>query len=243
MDQKNSIVVICRHKKDIGWTSKFVDNGFRVLIYDRKSATSNSHSPYVIDPEVGGHEASVYVRYILDYYEHLTHYTIFLQDDDHAWHHEGSIVDRVSERIKKKNNTKYFNLNNVCLGRIKENDLWPEMKSFFQKYLSKYLGDIERYEDFTAGNKCCAQFIVHESLIKQYPKEMYEGLYEYFKEGSKNSKNSKNNAKERKVKGHMLEWTWHLLFDNPFKNKKMSKKQYDADRKKATPLSEDAPCM
>ena len=115
-----------------------------MIVYDHEK---HHHHPYYVK-ENRGREASVYLKYIIDDYDYLHHFTVFIQDDDKSWYHEGSIVT---------------------------NDLYPMMKEYFTKYLAPYIGPIEKYGDWTAGYKCCAQFIVHRDIIRKYPKKMYVG--------------------------------------------------------------------
>lgn len=205
MNPENSIVVVSRHEKPVSsWTRKLVENGFRVLVYDHEAHDGH---PYFV-PVNNGREASVYLKYIIDYYEHLPTFTIFLQDEDKSWHHEGSIVERVLDRVGRR--SKYHNLNSKCLGIVRGIDLWPTMKSFFRAYLEPYIGSIEQYGEFTPGFRCCAQFVVHRDRIRQHPLRMYESLLRYtLREPPRGTPNPE------KARGHMLEWTWHLIFDNP----------------------------
>lgn len=210
MNHENTIIVISRHEKDMSWTRKFVDQGFHVLVYDHHK---HANHPYFLK-ENKGREASVYIKYIVDYYHYLHTYTIFVQDEEKSWHHEGSIVDLVHNHKGKKD--KFFNFNKRCLALIEPNNLYSMMKEYFVKYLAPYIGPIEKYGDWTAGYKCCAQFVVHRDIIRKYPLKMYEDMLQYMMDG----------RHDEKAKGHMFEWTLHLLFDNPFTIHKMSEKKF-----------------
>lgn len=101
MNQENTIIVISRHEKDMTWTRKLYDEGFHVIVYDHKK---HPNHPYFVK-ENKGREASAYLRYIIDYYDHLHPYTLFLQDDEKSWHHEGSMVELIREQKGKKVNS------------------------------------------------------------------------------------------------------------------------------------------
>lgn len=75
---------------------------------------------------------------------------------------------------------------------------------------------MEKYGDWTAGYKCCAQFIVHRDYLRKFPKKMYEDIFQYMMDG----------RHDEKAKGHMFEWTLHLLYDNPFIIHKMSEDKF-----------------
>jgi len=221
MNNSNTIIVVSTYsesesRKNLDWIQKLIKKGYHVCVYDHKKSDVN---PYYV-PENKGREASVYLRYIIHYYDSLQEYTIFLQDDDRSWHHKGSIVDLIIEKENSK--SKYHNLNNRCLSLIYPNDLFPMMKVYFKNYLSPYIGDMNKYGDWTAGYPCCSQFIIHKEYIRKYPKEMYEKMYRYMMDG----------RHDEKSKGHMFEWTVHLLYDNPFTIHKMSKEEFNKMMKK-----------
>ena len=46
-----------------------------------------------------GNEASVYLKYIIDNYDNLPDFTFFIHDEEYAWHHTGSIIDKYTESI------------------------------------------------------------------------------------------------------------------------------------------------
>ena len=204
MNASNTTVVVSRHHKDVSWTQKLTSHGYHVIVYDHHP---HQKHPYFVSAN-NGREASVYLKYLTDYYDSLSTYTVFLQDEDYSWHHRGSVADLVLSREGKR--SRYYNLNSKCLGIITTNELWPTMRKFFSRYLAPYIGSIETYGEFTPGIKCCAQFIVHCDKVRAFPRKMYADMLEYALKAPEPK--TPNPAKAR---GHMLEWTWHLLFDNP----------------------------
>ena len=93
------------------------------------------------------------------------------------------------------------------------------MKEYFEEYLKPYIGPIEKYGDWTSGYKCCSQFIVHRDYIRKYPKKMYQDMFDYMLDGK--HKDS--------VKNHVFEWTLHLLYDNPYSIRGMTKEQFKSE--------------
>lgn len=214
MNSSNTIIIISHFsekekKSNVDWVRKLIELGFHTIVYDHKYSSTN---PYYVK-ENKGREASVYLKYIIDFYDSLQPFTIFLQDEEKSWHHDGSIVDIIKNYEKK---IKYHNFNNRCLALIKPNNLFPMMKDYFQKCLESYIGPIEKYGDWTAGYPCCSQFIVHRDYIRKYPKKMYEDMFKYMMDG----------RHDEKAKGHMFEWTLHLLFDNPFLMHNMTEEKF-----------------
>jgi hypothetical protein len=210
MKASNTIIVISRHQKDTSWTQKLVGKGFHVAVYDHDIS---SPYPYTV-PTHKGRESAVYFKYIIDHYDSLMPYTVFLHDDEYTWHHAGSIVDLVVQAKPAP----YRNLNNRCMASIlKGNILLPTVKKFYNKFLKAHLGPLERYEDWTTGDQCCAQFVLHRNRIRRYPKAFYEAIYNWF---------LTDTTLDDRSAGHMLEWTYNLIFDNPFKDQKLKRKEY-----------------
>lgn len=201
---KNTTIILSRYNEDTTWTTPLVEHGFRVIVYDHIRQPNN---PYYV-PVNQGREASAYLKYIIDHYDHLPTFQIFLQAEDRAWHHNGSLSNRILSMYKKKTpiTQHYKNLNKVCLGNI-QNQITAHTFYFFDTFLAPYIGNREKYfGDWTPGNLCCAQFIVHKSRILKYPLKFYQDIYNWI---------LTSKQLDEKGKGHMLEWTWFLIFDNP----------------------------
>lgn len=75
------------------------------MIYDKE----NPENPLNV-PVNKGNEASIYLKYIIDYYDTLSEFTFFIHDEEYAWHHSGSIIDKFREAIDKKE-LLYYNVN------------------------------------------------------------------------------------------------------------------------------------
>ena len=221
----NTTIVVSRWNGDTSWTVRLVELGYRVCVYDHGT---NPNNPYSV-PENVGREASVYMKYMRDYYDNLTTYTVFVHEHELSWHHDGSLVDMIVNKLAGLCSPKYVNFNNRCTGSI-ENGWWEDksIQRFFDKYLAAYIGKLAEYGNWTLGNRCCAQFIVHKSRITKHPRAFYEKLYKFTLEKTEDP--AKN--------GHLLEWTYNLIFDSPvlYPKGKPSK----AEREKA--LEKGGPC-
>jgi hypothetical protein len=201
-------VVISRHRRNVDFKSKFCD--VEVFVYDKENASN----PYNI-PFNKGSEASVYLKFIIDHYERLPEYTFFIHDSEYSWHHDGSIVDKYNEAIAS--NERYVNVNNhSCMMHI---DSIPKCQ--YEKLLEWYCEYIEKYipiefvpnnhDGFAHGHIGCAQFLVHRDLILNFPKSMYQDIYNWIIEEDVVIKECKYN--QNGIAGNFLEWTWHIFFD------------------------------
>jgi len=192
-------IVLSRWKKDTEWVYRMKNNNTNIMIYDKE----NSNNPYNI-PVNRGREASVYLKYIIDHFECLSEYTFFIHDEEYSWHHEGSIIDRFKEAIDSKE--LYYNINNFILQDFNENNTESEKErlEWYEKYIENYIPyNLLPKKNWVNGeHKGCAQFLVHKSLIINFPKKFYEDLYEWV-----------INFRDSWLAGIFLEFSWHLFWD------------------------------
>jgi hypothetical protein len=202
-------IVISRHRRNVDFKSKF--NDVEVFVYDKE----NPANPYNV-PLNKGSEASVYLKFIIDHYEKLPEYTFFIHDSEYSWHHDGSIVDRYNEAIAS--NKQYVNVNNHSCMMRKDSI----SKCQYEKLLEWYCEYIEKYisidfipnnqDGFVDGHIGCAQFLVHRDLILNFPKSMYQEIYDWIiEENVVLPKECECN--QNAISGNFLEWTWHIFFE------------------------------
>lgn len=191
--------VLSRYCKNVDWVYK-AKNINRFYIYDKETPSN----PYNI-PVNKGNEASVFLKYIVDNYDTLSDWTFFSHDDEYAWHHNGSLIDRYNEAVVEALSGKlYVNVNeNIILGSIKSHRWYEDIINWYNRYIEPYIPLHSLPEsDWTIGHRGSAQFLVHKSIIRNLPKKFYEDLYEWI------ITTEYENAKS----GRFLEWTWHIFW-------------------------------
>lgn len=191
-------IVVSRYKANTAWTQKLAQKGHPVLIYEHQN---NPNSPYNL-PGNFGREAGAYFKFIVDFYESLPTYTAFVHDEEFAWHHKGSIVDLILQQQNAQKRMPYENINHLCLNHAQGNPLYNKLIWFYTKFLQPYLGPPQT-KDWTYGHQCCAQFILHKKTITALPKQFYQNIYKWII----------STKWEPKIVGHMLEWTYPLIFN------------------------------
>jgi hypothetical protein len=189
--------VVSRYNRNVDWVYK-LKNINKIYIYDKE----NPDNPYNI-PVNKGNEASVYLKFIIDNYDNLPEFTFFIQDEEYAWHHSGSIIDKLDEALLS--NRLYYNINDKCvLGSIIDNKWYNDILVWYNCYIEKYIPiDELPSKDFTNDHRGSAQFLVHKSLINNLPLEFYKNLYDWII--TTDMTNDKS--------GRFLEWTWHIFWD------------------------------
>lgn len=198
---KNTNIVVSRYNKNVDFVYK-INNGINVniLIYDKE----NPENPFNI-PVNKGNEASVYLKYIIDFYDNLSEYTFFIHDEEFSWHHSGSIVDKYNEAVESKR--KYYNINDKNFWNVHNNippHINKKLLEWYNEFIEEYipLSKVPNNKDFTFGFHGSAQFLVHKHLITSLPKEFYEKLYNWIL--TTDLPNWTN--------GRFLEWTWHVFW-------------------------------
>lgn len=199
MNTSNTKVIIARYNESIDFIQKIL---FEVLLYEKE----NSNAKYNIIKNKGN-EATVYLKYIIDHYDILTDYTIFIHCHEYSWHHHGSIIDRINENINLEHTVK--NLNHYCLGDMDNLDeSTSDLADYFRKYIRPAVGPYILYPNFTKGELGCAQYIVHKNNILLHSKKFYEDIFDYLM----------NTDIDNYWSGRFLEWTWNLFWNKCSKN-------------------------
>jgi hypothetical protein len=188
--------VVSRYNRDVNWVYnlKRVSNFY---IYDKE----NPKNIYNV-PVNKGNEASVYLKYIVDHYDSLADFTFFVHDEEYAWHHSGSIIDKLDEAVLS--GKLYYNINDKCtLGSILTNEWYGIILDWYDIYIEPYI-PLESLpdQDWTVGYRGSAQFLVHKSIITNLPLRFYADLYNWIT----------TTDLINHVSGRILEWTWHIFW-------------------------------
>jgi len=199
MNCNNTIIVVSRFNENAEFLEKI---DFKTIIYDKE----NPLNKYNVEKNKGN-ESSAYLKYIIDHYDDLSEYTIFLHCHEFSWHHEGSIIDIINNN--KNIHHTYTNLNNYILGNLDDLDLSPsDLGIYFRTYIKPAVGPNILYPNFTKDVLGCAQFIVHKNNILNHSKLFYQKIYDWLME----------THIDNYFSGRFLEWTWDLFWNKCLKN-------------------------
>jgi hypothetical protein len=203
MNNKYTNIVVSRYKKKVKFIFK-LNNNTKYFVYDKE----NPNNPLNI-PVNKGNEASVYLKYIIDFYDELSDFTFFIHDEEYSWHHSGSIIDKYKEAINS--NRYYYNINDKCFWNKRNiiiNDHGKPIYNLFMNWYKEFLEEhipfskIPNNKDFLYGFRGSAQFLVHKKLIQNFPKEFYIKLYDWII----------TTKIPTYFSGRFLEWTWHVMW-------------------------------
>ena len=191
-------IVVSRYKKNVSWVYKLTNIcDVNIIIYDKEDNDNIFNIPIN-----KGYEASVYLRYIIDYYDKLSQFTFFIQDDEYAWHHSGSIEQQFCNALNS--NKEYYNINDRCpLDGFHKSDWKEKYLCWYNEYIEPYVPKSKLPNDWMTGQRGCAQFLVHKNRILRFPKDFYQRLYDWLITTTDVPGN---------IPAIFLEWTWHILW-------------------------------
>jgi hypothetical protein len=143
-----------------------------------------------------GNEASSFLQYIINNYESLDDYTIFVHGHRTAWHH----VENTDVKINRLEFVHpYYNINDGGLRSLVSIPEWHRMRYMIPP-VTLLFGTFVNLKDVKFRNS--AQFYVHKDNILRHSKETYQKLYEYL---------MKNNESSYWT-GRVFEYLWHVIF-------------------------------
>ena len=206
-------VVVSRYKEDTNWTKQL---NYPVFIYTKEDPTSTYNIPIN-----KGHEASVYLKYIIDHYDALPKYVAFVHGHESDWHHKESMLKLNNLEMpengyinlndgNKKTLIHYDEKNDIIMNDYINKLLNPtapnktknyDMQQWYKEYIFPRLGSLKQYNLQNTDN-WCAQFIVSRERILQHPKSFYEKNYKFLL-----TTDVINHYSAR-----YYEWTWALIF-------------------------------
>jgi hypothetical protein len=196
----NTTIIISRYNESIDFIVKL--QKFKIIIYEKE----NMANPYNV-PVNKGHEATIYLKYIIDHWENLPEYLIFLHCHEYSWHHDGSIADLIHLNINKTHSL--TNLNNYILGPMENLDESnTDIALFYKKYIFPATGPYKLYPNFTEGELGCAQYIVHRSNIYMHSKKFYMDIYDWLI----------TTEIDNYYTSRFMEWAWNLFWNKCLMN-------------------------
>lgn len=168
------VIVSSHYNENLAWLRK---SPYPVVVCSKKGANTPEIS---IDPKCTmdfnkGKEYTSYIKFIIEYYDNLPEFVVFLHGHENAWHQNMHILDAI--RCAKKREYGYISLNNTIFPKLEwstGNDGYDMLASLWENHFKQYL-NMEMPEYFY--HDCCAQFIVSRDRIRLRSKAAYRHWY------------------------------------------------------------------
>jgi hypothetical protein len=159
-----AVVVIAHYNEDLSWVSKIK---YEHIVYSKTLPDAANVRHQSVNK---GNEASAYMQYIVDHFDTLPEYALFVHGHDTSWHHDGSIVDI----INGVELSPYKSLNKYPTEKVDPRH--PDVKGALRDFplAFEFPPDVN-----TLHYDSCAMFCVSRDSIRRRPREFYERYLEY----------------------------------------------------------------
>jgi hypothetical protein len=184
------IVISVDSKADLRWLDEINSSSSRTI--HRYNYDDTSPPPEAWFPANKGHEAMMYLSYIIANYESLPDYTIFIHGHRQSWHQEGDMVHLISNlRLPTLSQVGYIPLRcdwyPSCPAEIRPYDhdavVWgpgvhrEDAEREIGKSWKRLFGAVQMPR--TIASQCCAQFAVTRAAIQSRHQEDYLKMREW----------------------------------------------------------------
>ena len=209
-----TMVMARMSSEDISWLDSVDLGSTQKAIY---VVDDPSLSPNYIIPKNKGHEAMVYLTYIIDHYDNLTDTNIFVHAHRYTWHNNDLLDSDTSKMIIHLSDAHvqrlgYFNLRcheePGCPDWLHLDRPDSELDTFRKMEEKSFSLDVwhQLHPGVTPphaiSQPCCAQFAVSKDRIRQNPKSEYIRYRDWIL----------STSLEDIYSGRVMEYSWQTLF-------------------------------
>jgi hypothetical protein len=196
------VIVTAHYNEDLSW---LLDSEYPVVVCDKPGAAS---MPFEADPMCSlplnrGREASSFLKFIVENYDHLPRFVAFLHGHETAHHQLLPFPLLEAIQRAKKHDYHYISLNATISSKRIQDGHGGHVA--LQKYWDSHFRDIFDGMDFPEHLwfMCCAQFIVSRDAIRHHPRVVYQRLYNLVMDPANGDDWALACA---------IEFVWHILF-------------------------------
>lgn len=181
-------LVLCHWREDLSWLQY---QPHPAVVYEKRDDGTRHATP-----RNTANEASAYLKFIVDYYDRLPEFAIFLHSHRYAYHQE-DLLSILNDLVP----THYCNLNSVVWGNKED----PDRKLLYQDHRSwveEFLGPLPPL----LLDRCCAQFVVHRDRIRSRPLAFYDKALAVALAADE------RDTEANRQLGLLFEWLWRFIF-------------------------------
>ncbi|KAJ5820528.1 hypothetical protein N7474_006119 [Penicillium riverlandense] len=212
------LVVSKAGDEDINWVLDFCER-FKCTPYIY-SLADVPEDGYLAPYTNMGHEASAYLSYLVDHYDSLHPYTIFIHGKEEHWHNDvagpktmNQIPNLRFEAIDAKGfvNLRCLSIpgcpNSLYPSIIQQTDIdYQYLTDNFPEIYSELFGVDPDTAPSQLGHKCCGQFAVTRERIQERPWKDYNRILQWV---------VKAEWSDSYGIGWLMEKLWHVIFGMP----------------------------
>ena len=215
---RTALVIPKTRQDDIRWTRTLDPEKFASFVY---SMDAWPESQYLQPRSLRGREAAGYLSYILDHYDALPQFSLFIHAGRYQWHNDLFLANKPDDQLLTLQNLRlaaidakgYVNMRckhhpgcpvalNLRGPNKEKSQSWVPNADFVQVYTELFNVSRDDAPDHLAS-ACCAQFAVSRQRVLERPKEDYEHMLRWTQE---------TDLLNDYAIGWMFEKIWHVLF-------------------------------
>lgn len=200
------LVVVSKFKEDTRWISECQSKGVPFLIYDK----SDKPLEHAITLQNIGREAETLLRFIIDHYDSLPEYTIFLQGDPGGTPPMYTL-DQAAHELCNKVSTGTFSFDAIltCRNSATLEHIWARKSKTL--FLALF-GSPMRPFWFAGG----AQYVLPRDNILCRPKRLYELLHAQVIKFDNKGFDANDPSMEKGLDPWTMEIMWGAIFNPEF---------------------------
>ncbi|KAJ5991791.1 hypothetical protein N7451_007515 [Penicillium sp. IBT 35674x] len=215
------LVVSKTREEDVGWVATFCrDYACTPYIY---TVDDDAEDGFLIPQTNRGHEASAYLTYVVEHYNDLHPYTIFIHGNEEHWHNDvggpKTFNQLLNLRFEAVSRIGYVNLR--CLSTpgcpdslhpaiIQQTDIdYQTLVENFPQIWSEIFGLSPHTAPLQLGHHCCGQFAVTKERIHERPQQVYYRMLQWV---------AMTEWSDSYGIGWLMEKLWHITFGMPAVN-------------------------
>jgi hypothetical protein len=195
------VLCISHYEEDLSWLNR-ISTPF-ILV---SKVLRDSRILHV--PVNRGNEVSSYLLYMVQYYDILPQFTLFLHGHYDDWHqlYDVSYILRTVDRTKE-----YQSVNNYLVNdrNVTSNRYMTQLQRLWAELFQDELGDMPAM----FREKCCAQFVVHRDRIRLRSRAFYQRLYAYVVADAQDDAQAGDGYHDSM--SYVVEYVWHYIFGEP----------------------------
>lgn len=204
------LVVAATKEEDVSWIAQAFDgtDGIQTAVYIADDPSAPLHPP-----KNKGHEAMIYLTYIIDQYENLSDVNIFMHSHRYAWHNN-ELLDHDAVQIVTRLSAEYVQRQGYMNTRCHWDPGCPEwlhpgatqanINKQEEEVLAEAWSELFPSDPLPAvlAQPCCGQFAVSKDRIQTLPKARYEFFRNWLLKTTLSDY----------LSGRIWEYLWHYLF-------------------------------
>jgi hypothetical protein len=185
----NVTIVIAHYNENLEW----VLNLQYPFIIISKSEFKNEQVPN------RGNEASSYLEYIINNYNNLTEYTLFVHGHRNSWHYKTNTDEGINLMDFSK---PYYNINEIGMAKY-DPETNKDCVKINNDFINLLISELKiEYNQDKHKYRAGGQFYVNKNLILKNPLTFYEKCYKYLM----------SSREQTYYTSRYFEYTWHMIF-------------------------------